>query len=151
MKNPEQNRLIKDWLCLAKENLLFAKAGMKEDFSPFHTICYLCQGGSEKYLKAFLLWKGWELKKIHDLSDLLNFCCEYDKSFETLYPKCESLNEYITEGRYPGDMPFESIGKDNAMEAIEASETIEKFVLQKIKLKGYPPARPNGLAGQVPE
>lgn len=58
MKSPEQYELIKDWLAMAKENLLFAEAGLKEDFSPFNTICFLCQGSAEKYLKAFLLWKG---------------------------------------------------------------------------------------------
>ncbi len=28
MKNPEQNRLIKDWLCLAKENLWMQIEGL---------------------------------------------------------------------------------------------------------------------------
>ena len=70
MKNPENLKLINDWLCFAKENLLFAKAGMKEDFSPFHSICFMCQGSAEKYLKAFLIFKGWKFKKTHDLSEL---------------------------------------------------------------------------------
>jgi len=41
MKNPIKEKLIKDWLFFAKENLLFAESGMKKDFSPFHTICFL--------------------------------------------------------------------------------------------------------------
>jgi len=76
MKNPVKKKLVKDWLFFAKENLLFAKSGMKEDFSPFHTICFLCQGSAEKYLKAFLLWNGWKLKKTHDMSELVELCCE---------------------------------------------------------------------------
>ena len=36
MKSPETVKLIKDWLSFASENLLFAKAGMNEDFSPYH-------------------------------------------------------------------------------------------------------------------
>jgi len=134
MKSPENVKLIKDWLSFARENLLFAKAGMKEDFSPYHTICFMCQGSAEKYLKAFLLWKGWELKKTHDLSEILDFCCGYDDSFEHLFPQSELLNEYITEGRYPGDLPFESIGADDAKEAIEAAEKIEEYVLKNINL-----------------
>lgn len=131
-ENEEEIALVKDWLRFARENLLFAKSGMKEDFSPYHTICFMCQGSAEKYLKAFLIWKGWELKKIHDLSKLLDFCNKYDDSFRKLFPECELLNEYITEARYPDDLPFESIGRDNAQEAIEAANKIEKFVLEKI-------------------
>jgi len=61
-KNEEEIKLVKDWLRFARENLLFARSGMKEDYAPYHTICFLCQGSAEKYLKAFLIWNGWELK-----------------------------------------------------------------------------------------
>jgi len=134
MKNPEKVKLVKDWLAFAKENLLFAQAGMEEDFSPYHTVCFLCQGSAEKYLKAFLLWNGWELKKTHDLSELLDLCCEYDTSFEKLFPECELLNDYITEGRYPGDLPFEGIGKNEADKALDAARKIQEYVLQNLKL-----------------
>ncbi|RZB34731.1 MAG: hypothetical protein SRB1_00499 [Desulfobacteraceae bacterium Eth-SRB1] len=50
MKSHENVKLIKDWLSFARENLLFAKAGMKEDFSPYHTICFMSQGSAGKYL-----------------------------------------------------------------------------------------------------
>jgi len=132
MKNPAKEKLVKEWLFLAKENFLFARAGMKEDFSPFHTICFLCQGSAEKYLKAFLLWNNWELKKTHDMSELLETCCGFDKSFEQLFPECELLNEYITHGRYPNDLPIEHIGEKQAIEAIEAAEKIKNHVTQAL-------------------
>ncbi|MBM3236262.1 hypothetical protein FJZ31_08185 [Candidatus Poribacteria bacterium] len=34
-----------------------------------------------------------------------------------------------------GDLPFESIGEDDAIEAIEAVDKIEEFVLKKIDLR----------------
>jgi len=131
-KNEEEIKLIEVWLKFAKENLLYARAGMKEDFSPYHTICFLCQGSAEKYLKTYLIWNGWELKKIHDLSELLDFCNKYDISFEVLFPECELLNDYISEARYPADLFFESISKNDAIEAIDAAGKIEKFVLNKL-------------------
>jgi len=133
-KSDEEIKLVEDWLKFAKENLSFARSGMKEYDPPFHTICFLCQGGSEKYLKAFLIWNGWKLKKIHDMGDLLAFCLDYDSEFQTLEKECVLLNEYVTEGRYPGDLPFESIGKNEAVEAIEAANKIENFVLKKIDI-----------------
>lgn len=132
--NTEKEKLLKEWLSYAKENMLFAKAGMKEDFAPYHTICFLCQGSAEKYLKGYLISRGWKLKKIHDLNQLIEGASRHDKSFENLYPDAEILNEYITEGRYPGDLPFESIAEKDATEAIEAAEKIEEFVLAKLNL-----------------
>ena len=113
---------------------MFACSGIKADYAPYHTICFLCQGSAEKYLKGFLIWHGWELKKIHDLKDLLVFCMDIKQEFENLKDECGLLNEYITEGRYPGDLPFESIGEDDAKEAIEAAEKIEDYVLENINL-----------------
>jgi len=133
-KNKEEIKLVKDWLKFARENLLFARSGMKEDYAPYHTVCFLYQGSAEKYLKAFLIWNGWELKKIHDLKNLLVFCIDYKPEFEKLKEECGFLNEYMTEGRYPGDVPYENITKNDAKEAIEAAEKIETYVLKSINL-----------------
>ncbi|MBU2461676.1 HEPN domain-containing protein [bacterium] len=133
-KNEEEIKLVKDWLRFARENILFAHSGMKEDYAPYHTICFLCQGSAEKYLKAFLIWKGWELKKIHDMGDLLAFCIEFEPGFEDLKKECGLLNEYITQARYPDDLPFEDIGENEAREALEAADKIEEFVSKRMSI-----------------
>ncbi len=134
-RNPEEIELLKGWLNFAKENLLSAKALLDEKFSPFHTISFMCQGSAEKYLKAYLIWDSWTLEKIHDLEQLLKLCVKRDPQFIELLPSCKSLNEYITEGRYPGDLPWEMIGRKEAEEAIAAAEKIEKFVLTRIQIQ----------------
>jgi len=133
-KSEEEIKLVNTWLKFARENLSLARSGMKENFAPYHTICFLCQGSAEKYLKGFLIWNGWELKKTHDMEDLLAFCMDFEPEFQNLKEECGLLNEYITEARYPGDLPFESINEDDAQEAIEAAGKIEEFVLKKIDL-----------------
>jgi len=133
-KTSERQKLVDEWLVFAKENLLYAKDGMKAEYSPYHTICFLCQGSAEKYLKAYLISRDWELEKIHDLKQLIGYALRYDQNFGELKKEAEILNEYITEGRYPGDLPFESIGENDAKEAIEAAEKIESFVLEKLKI-----------------
>jgi HEPN domain-containing protein len=133
-KNEEEIKLVKNWLKFARENLLFARSGMKEEYAPNHTICFLCHGSAEKYLKAFLIWHGWELRKTHDLKDLLVFCIDFEQGFENLKEECGILNEYITLGRYPSDLPFESIDEEDAREAIEAAEKIEEDVMKNINL-----------------
>ena len=54
--------------------------------------------------------------------------------FLNLKEECILLNEYITETRYPGDLPFESIGEDDAREAIEAADKIEGLVSDRIDI-----------------
>jgi hypothetical protein len=39
------------------------------------------------------------------------------------------LNEYIVEGRYPGDLSFESIGPDQAEEAVNIAQRIKALVV----------------------
>ncbi len=134
-KNKEEVKLIKDWLKLAEENLSYAKLGMKEKKSFFHTTCFMCQGSTEKYLKAYLIWKGWELEKVHELDKLLKYCVKYDEEFTEIESECNLLNKHITDGRYPGDLPFESIGVKDAREAIDAADKIAEFVKERIKFE----------------
>ncbi|MFH0926532.1 MAG: HEPN domain-containing protein [bacterium] len=134
-KSEEEIELVNNWLRFAKENLLFARSGMEEDYAPYHTICFLCQGSAEKYLKAYLIFNGWELKKTHDLEDLLAYCGDFDSEFLSLKEECSLLNEYVVEARYPGDLPFESITGDEAKEAVEAAGKIETLVIKKVDIK----------------
>jgi HEPN domain-containing protein len=134
MRTPENIEYIKSWLAFGQENLLYAQSGMKEDFAPYHSICFMSQGSAEKYLKAFLIYHDWELEKIHDLIKLQKHCIEFDASFKSLLPECRILNKYITTGRYPGEFSFMNIGKQQAEEAIQAAQEIEKLVLEKIDL-----------------
>ena len=131
-KKQEEIELIQTWLAFATENLLSAKVLLTQDFSPHHTVCFMCQGSSEKFLKAFLICQGWTLEKTHDLERLLKYCVNYDDSFQELFPACKLLNEYITEGRYPGDLPWEMIRREDADEAIRAAEKIADFITEKI-------------------
>lgn len=125
------NEIVLEWLNLAKENLLFAKAGLKEAFAPYQTIYFLCQASAEKFLKAYLISRGWELRKTHDLRQLVEFAKGYDADFDQLTGAAEILNDYITTGRYPADLTFEPITLGDAQEAVEAALEIERVVLAK--------------------
>lgn len=128
---------VKEWLMYAYDNLVSAKRLFsnteKEDYIPYHTICFMCQGSAEKYLKSYLIWNGWILEKIHDIEDLLIYAIDFNDEFEKLKKECKILNKYITDGRYPGDLPFESIGEKDARDAIDAADKIAEFVMVRIK------------------
>jgi HEPN domain-containing protein len=97
---PDKESFIpKDWLKKAEEDLKGAEILLKE--GSLGIAGFLLQQAAEKYLKGYLLSKGWELKRIHDLVDLLNEVVTYDKSFDIYRSTCQQITEYYTEERYP--------------------------------------------------
>jgi HEPN domain-containing protein len=130
MSDEGRRRLVDDWHRFAGEDLSAARQLMVSGMF-HHQACLLCQQSTEKYLKAYLLSKGWRLVKTHELSALVAVCCTHDNGFEDLYSSCELLNKYVVAGRYPGDLPFESTTSGDVKQAIDAAAIIEKFVLEK--------------------
>jgi HEPN domain-containing protein len=82
----------------------------------------------EKYLKGYLLSKGWKLQKVHDLETLLNQAILYDPSFEEFRFPCIKMTEYYLEDRYPFVM-------ESALTKEEMTESLDdaKKVINKIK------------------
>lgn len=122
----------REWIRYAHENLGVAEREMGYETPAYHTVCFLCQSAAEKYLKGYLIAQGWMLKKTHDIAELLELCTEYAPDFEELLEEGTILNEYITEGRYPGDIAFESIGNAEAQEAVDIIRRIRDTVVAKL-------------------
>jgi HEPN domain-containing protein len=122
------------WIRHANENLGVAEREMQYEVPAYHTVCFLCQSAAEKYLKGYLIAHGWALKKTHDIAELLELCTEYDAKFEGLLEEGTVLNEYITEGRYPGDIAFESIGGVEAQEAVSIARRIRETVVARLPI-----------------
>lgn len=66
------------WLRYAEGDLLVAEHEMKVPSPVYHTVCFLCQSAAEKFLKGFLISRGWSLEKTHDIVELLGWCADYD-------------------------------------------------------------------------
>jgi HEPN domain-containing protein len=62
---------------------------------------FFLQQSVEKYLKAFLLSRGWELQRIHDLEALLNAALQYDPSLEPYRSVCQKTTGFYLVERYP--------------------------------------------------
>lgn len=68
---------------------------------------FFLQQSLEKYLKAFLLEKGWKLKKIHELDTLLDYAVEFNSTLEEFRGLCERVTGYYYTERYPVIVPSE--------------------------------------------
>ncbi len=118
------------WLRYAEGDLLVAEHEMQTPSPVYHTVCFLCQSAAEKFLKGFLISRGWSLEKTHDIVELLGWCADYDTALAGLVAEGSLLNEYIVAGRYPGDIAAEEIGAAEAREALEAAQAIRAQVRQ---------------------
>jgi HEPN domain-containing protein len=79
MKTQEKNP--QDWLFLARERLTAADA-LFQSLGATYSGVELLQEAVERFLKAYLISKGWELQKIHNLSTLLDFSVAFDTRFK---------------------------------------------------------------------
>jgi HEPN domain-containing protein len=100
-----------EWFRFADENFSVVERELAYEAPAFHTICFLCQSAAEKYLKGYLISRGWPLEKTHDIVALLGLCADIEDTFVALLPDGAILNEYIVAGRYPGDLAYETIGR----------------------------------------
>ena len=77
---------------------------------------FFIQQALEKYLKAFMLQRGWFLRKIHDLDALLDDATKYNPSLESFRALCKRVSGYYLIERYPApassDLDRVSIEKD---------------------------------------
>jgi HEPN domain-containing protein len=124
IKTPQQ------WLLYAEGDLGVAEREMQTPAPVYHTVCFLCQSAAEKFLKGFLISRGWSLEKTHDIVELLGWCADQDAGFAGLLAEGSLLNEYIVSGRYPGDVAAEQIGAAEAREALEAAQRIRAHIHQ---------------------
>jgi predicted nucleotidyltransferase/HEPN domain-containing protein len=60
------------------------------------------QQAAEKYLKGWLLDRGWPLQKTHKLEGLIADAAAIDPSLGRYAPLCERVTKYYLAQRYPG-------------------------------------------------
>ena len=106
-------RIVTEWLRYAQNDLVVAKHCI-ENLHPKQTEIagYHCQQCAEKALKAFLIYKGKEPPKMHDLKVLCKMCQDVDASFAGVANQCAHLTPYGVTARYPDEFsPDENMVK----------------------------------------
>jgi len=119
---------IKQWLFKANEDLLVVDKLTEFDIIATSSVCFHCQQAVEKFLKAFLIANGVDIKKTHNIEFLLSECSDIDKDFIGVDPK--ELSDFGVEARYPGDMYIPD--KNETLEYKKLAFEIKQFVESKI-------------------
>jgi len=87
------------------------------------------QQAIEKYLKAFLLSRGWRLERIHDLRALLEQAAGYELCLKKFRGLCAEVTAYYIQERYPifRSKPDREEIQANFEQAQELVEIIEQL------------------------
>ena|SRR5690554_639990 len=127
--NKETVGFIKQWLLKANEDLLVVEKLTENEVVAASSACFHCQQAVEKFLKAFLIANGVDVKRTHNIEFLLSECSDIDEDFAEIDPK--ELSDFGVDARYPGDM-YVPDTKETLEYKILAIE-IKNFVELKIR------------------
>ncbi len=124
MKDRE-SPLPKDWF--HKGDLDIRRADILLDNDDPHGAAFHLQQGLEKYLKGYLIGRGWRLERTHDLEDLLDYAVDHNKEFGEFRGLCQVVTEYYIEERYPLLKPSELTAEEVRARVKEAKVFITKI------------------------
>ena len=91
-----------DWFAFAEERLRAADVLWEHQGLTASGIETL-QEAVERYLKGYLIAKGWALIKTHDLERLLKEATAFDPTFNKFKSLAEELTEDFFAQHYPGE------------------------------------------------
>jgi len=99
MKTDENNP--EDWYRSAKVRLgsadrLYPLEGSSE------SVVELLQESAERFLKGYLISKGWTLSRVHDLGALIAEAQKYDEGFGEYADFADELTDQFWAMHYPG-------------------------------------------------
>lgn len=125
----DRNDIAKRWCDFANDDLISAKYLLGLHPYKMEIICYHCQQSAEKMLKGFLISKGIDPPRTHDLKLLRRICGKIADGFDDIEYACVRLTAYGVQPRYP--MEIELIESD-MVQAINDADQIMDFISQRL-------------------
>lgn len=115
--------VVREWIVKAENDLLNASHTLKLGRRcPTDTVCFHAQQCAEKYLKAYLVHRGKDFPKTHDLEAL---AAGLRNGLKLVPDELARLKRYATVTRYPGAEP---ISLAEAGRAVSMARRVRKAV-----------------------
>ena len=115
-----------EWMVKAENDLKNAANTLEmEEACPTDTVCFHAQQCTEKYLKAFLVSKGVDFPRSHDIETLVGLL---PNEIEVGLSPTEQrrLTTYATVTRYPGD--YEPISLEEARQSVRLARRVRRVL-----------------------
>ena len=96
----KQEQPWQEWFTKAEQDMEIVELLLTHKGYPSAAGFHL-QQALEKYIKGYLLSRGWGLRRVHDLEVLLNEALAYHRSWEQFRSICQRVSQYYLQQRYP--------------------------------------------------
>ncbi len=128
-------RKVNQWMKYGDEDLHMANHALNmTDECPYRLIAYHAQQCAEKYLKAYLVYKGIDFPYTHNISRLLELCAEKNK-WTKMIQNAEELTPFAITTRYPGE--DEEVNREEAIRSIEIASKVKDVVKKALFDEGF--------------
>ena len=111
-----------DWFFAAADRLRIADATWERDGLTLTGI-ELLQEAMERYLKGYLIAKGWHLDRTHDLRKLLSVAMTHDPALSAFQSFADELTDDFYSQHYPGG-DWTNVGQNYETLRTQAGEII---------------------------
>jgi len=132
------SELVAAWLAKSRSDLETARQLLEIPDGHLDAAIYHCQQAAEKALKAWLLFRGCQFPRTHDLEVLLDLAFGVDASLEQFREGAETLTPYVAIYRYPNEEGFTEPTRDETEKALELSKQIHEHVLNVVPASCHP-------------
>ena len=122
------NNHVKEWLRQSDEELRTARYLAEGNF--YRSACYHAEQSIEKYLKAHLIEKGWDLEKTHSIRRLLAIAEDNELRFNLEEADIVFIDS-IYRGRYPGEAGLLPHGEPDDADAERAVKIAVSLLKQE--------------------
>lgn len=123
-----KKELVREWFDKAENDFADARFLFENDRS-LETIAFHIQQAAEKYLKGFLISRGEELERTHDLAKLLAEASEFTPELNQFKVIAKKITGFYFETRYPMGYEVEYSKKEIG----EALEEVKKLIAEILK------------------
>jgi HEPN domain-containing protein len=108
----------------AERDIMTVKILISKKFHPadlmYNVISFHSTQALEKLLKSYIIGRGKDVEKIHDLDDLQQTAMKIDASFAEIRDACVSLNEFVPNLKYSNEKPITKQKINSIIKSLEA-------------------------------
>lgn len=109
------------WVRKAEHDRQAIRSILAGDEVPWDVICFHAQQAAEKLLKGFLVFRGVQPSRTHDLVALLRECSLHAQGLVCLLADCQFLTAFAVHACYPDDL-----GEPSEEDAAAARASLER-------------------------
>lgn len=122
------------WVRKAESDLIAVDLLIAANDPPWDIVVFHAQQAAEKFLKAFLVSRGQQPPKVHDLTRLLTLCVADQPELASLADDCAFLSPLAVLSRYPGDATESA--REDAEKGVDIARRIRSGVLERLPAPG---------------